>query len=211
MTQADPTILVVESFPPEVCPICGYSLEGLPGEGICPECGNRYDSSELILHGWAHGQHATAANSRGGGFFFSMLPGFAIVYLWFVTGFSVMRWVFAAIWIFTVGFNLMRRRTTDHPGGIQIRMSRRGIVQINDLASLREHPQLAHSSRIEWKKLKLQKLQVRRDGRIRLRFRRNRPWWMPSEDVYPIDAELNCSAEQAGLLRQKIEPWMRGE
>lgn len=31
------------------CPQCDYSLEGLPDEGICPECGRHYDQSIIIL------------------------------------------------------------------------------------------------------------------------------------------------------------------
>jgi hypothetical protein len=34
------TPVLEESFPPDVCPICAYSLQGLPGMGNCPECGN---------------------------------------------------------------------------------------------------------------------------------------------------------------------------
>ena len=33
------------------CPGCGYALEGLAPEGVCPECGAPYDQSEIVLHG----------------------------------------------------------------------------------------------------------------------------------------------------------------
>ena len=33
-----------------ICPQCEYSLEGLPSEGICPECGRPYDQSITIVH-----------------------------------------------------------------------------------------------------------------------------------------------------------------
>ncbi len=36
------------------CPECGYSRSGLPEQGLCPECGARYDTSQLIvLYGWS--------------------------------------------------------------------------------------------------------------------------------------------------------------
>lgn len=34
-----------------LCPVCGYSLQGLPDNHQCPECGLRYDSeSEIYFH-----------------------------------------------------------------------------------------------------------------------------------------------------------------
>jgi hypothetical protein len=45
------------------CPECGYSLEGLPDEGICPECGQRYDQTMIVLHGTARGRLASLGNA----------------------------------------------------------------------------------------------------------------------------------------------------
>jgi hypothetical protein len=33
------------------CPRCDYSLHGLPDTGVCPECGNAYNTDFLILRG----------------------------------------------------------------------------------------------------------------------------------------------------------------
>lgn len=52
--------------PLQRCPECGYLLTGLPPDGRCPECGFAYDSTMIVLQGWGFGQHANAANSRGG-------------------------------------------------------------------------------------------------------------------------------------------------
>jgi len=30
------------------CPVCHYSLQGLPKEGVCPECGMRYSKAALL-------------------------------------------------------------------------------------------------------------------------------------------------------------------
>jgi uncharacterized OB-fold protein len=38
------------------CPKCGYALEGLAPEGVCPECGASYDQSEVVLHGYGAGR-----------------------------------------------------------------------------------------------------------------------------------------------------------
>lgn len=37
------------------CGNCGYLLLGLPTEGNCPECGERYETDELVIPGWAAG------------------------------------------------------------------------------------------------------------------------------------------------------------
>lgn len=37
------------------CPNCDYSLTGLPEEGVCPECGSRYDQQFVILQGDRYG------------------------------------------------------------------------------------------------------------------------------------------------------------
>src|SRR4051812_1338103 len=34
------------------CAACAYDLRGLPGNGICPECGTAYDSQTLVVFGW---------------------------------------------------------------------------------------------------------------------------------------------------------------
>jgi hypothetical protein len=46
---------------PALCPRCGYSFEGLPAEGKCPECGLLYDRNHIILFGW--GRSAATARS----------------------------------------------------------------------------------------------------------------------------------------------------
>jgi hypothetical protein len=155
MSQSTETIESAEIFPPEVCPICGYSLQGLPGQGICPECGKAYDSSELILHGWARGKHANLANTRGTRFVLAFLPGGWLLYLWFTAAFTfAWRMALLAGWIIPLAFHLFQRKSTDHPGGIQVRMSRRGIVQINDLNMLRSNPHFPAAHRMNWGHLK---------------------------------------------------------
>ena len=56
-TVGDPLRLVI-------CPRCGYSLQGLPDEGVCPECGRRYDPRTVVLFGWARGAKATAVTAQ---------------------------------------------------------------------------------------------------------------------------------------------------
>ncbi len=47
-------ILPPALFPLTRCPACGYALTGLGNTGRCPECGESYDNSIMVLFGWPH-------------------------------------------------------------------------------------------------------------------------------------------------------------
>jgi hypothetical protein len=195
-----------EVFPPDVCPICGYSLRGSPGEGTCPECGNRYDSSQLILYGWARGRAANPGNSRGRWFLFSILPGFWILY-WishpqFFWGLKV---IFGMCWLGPIVFSLLRRQSLDHPGAIQVRMNRKGFSQIDNLPSLRTNPDRVAWTDWVWTSMTLHTADWTAGDNLRLRVRRQVARW--SSD-YPIDADLICTADQAELVKKLIRRWI---
>lgn len=48
----------------ESCPRCGYSLQGLPADHACPECGLRYDSHSTV---YRHLHPAAVFGMMGGG------------------------------------------------------------------------------------------------------------------------------------------------
>src|SRR5579859_3895778 len=45
------------------CGQCGYRLEGLPEEGLCPECGSAYQPDDIVIAGWGSGAKETAWNA----------------------------------------------------------------------------------------------------------------------------------------------------
>ena len=48
------------------CWSCGYRLQGLAAEGICPECGQPYRPDQIVLSGWGAGQMETLTTARPG-------------------------------------------------------------------------------------------------------------------------------------------------
>jgi hypothetical protein len=207
MSQTLETAEPPEKFPPEVCPVCGYSLQGLPGEGICPECGNAYDSSQLILYGWACGRHATPYNSRGRRLIFTLLP---IWFLWQIfQPFADwrLRIGMAGFWVLSILIVLVRRRPVDHPGGIQLRMDQNGIAQIDDLEKLRHKPQIAPKRFVSWNEVDVETWKTHAPDKLRLRLQLRYPWYKPIGEPYPVDAEVRCTAEEATKLRLRIQRW----
>lgn len=48
-----------DPFKLTVCPGCDYSLENLPTEGTCPECGRTYDQTHIVIVGHGRGKFDT--------------------------------------------------------------------------------------------------------------------------------------------------------
>ncbi|MFI5380458.1 MAG: hypothetical protein ACHRHE_14260 [Tepidisphaerales bacterium] len=121
-----------------VCPNCGYSLRGLPGEGTCPECGRVYDQSELILYGFGRGGHASPANAKSSRLVWVLVApviwGLMLLrQMWVVGGWDYLG-CFWVLGLLTTLYALARRWNSNHPGLIQVRLNDRGCVQYDDLA-----------------------------------------------------------------------------
>lgn len=117
----------------EHCPGCGYRLEGLPPEGICPECGGAYDQSAIVLHGWACGHHSNLGTSRPAAAVGWAL--FAVVALWFSTRqWNVINAVLVGWFVLNLAAMLLQRTETPHPGLVQVWLKHYGCWQVDDLS-----------------------------------------------------------------------------
>ena len=110
----------------DICPECGYSLKGLPDEGVCPECGKSYDQRVLILHGMG---------SRTGIYFLAFLTAVQTWVLW-PTARDLERnilFFLAAVALLPVmlALALIERWSHNRPGLIQVFLSSQRCLQIN--------------------------------------------------------------------------------
>lgn len=183
------------------CPSCGYSLEALPLEGRCPECGAEYDQRTVVLHGWGAGFQADVATARP-----------AVVVAWVAFG----AWVvwdalrdsrhdpsgllcagLALAWLTTA---LWRRWGSDMPGLAQVRLNASGVCQVDATAAPARGP-----AWVAWATLTKVEVMPHGEGLVRLRAKRKPPWWRMEDAV--VDAIVRCSPAQAAALREKIRAW----
>jgi hypothetical protein len=115
----------------DICPVCGYSLNGLPDVGVCPECGEKYDTSEIILYGWPCGSHASPLNDFGSGVLLILVLGAIGGFLW-SWGITYVRVVVIPPTV-VVGVLIISRWIRDRRGTVQVRLTNRGAVQYDDL------------------------------------------------------------------------------
>jgi hypothetical protein len=187
-----------------ICPACGYSLQGLPAEGVCPECGGPYDQSAIILHGWEQPHHANAHNGppwlAAAGL---LLPAICVVMAFFdlQLGRPTGGWWVIASAIFAVPTLqlLWRRWTTPLPGFIQIRLDSSDCIQIDD------PPHPPNTTPTRWDQIQDVQLVPSTRGRYHLRLESEvrRPWWRFGR--VPVDAQVALSIQQAEALRRWID------
>jgi hypothetical protein len=115
------------------CPNCGYSLEGLAADCVCPECGIARNPDELVLWGWATGAHANFGNARPRRVAWLIFSAFCSIWWIFLFGRSPWLYLISLSVLLRPAFELFRRWHSMHPGLIQVRFDNYGCVQIDDL------------------------------------------------------------------------------
>jgi hypothetical protein len=125
------------------CLACAYDLTGHPAEGVCPECGEPYDTDTVELTGIARGSHETLQNMSGRRFRWGLLPwlvvagGFFAYWIWSVASLPMWRQAVLPIAVI-LAFSLvdtvigLLRRTSRKDFASRLRMNVAGVIQDDD-------------------------------------------------------------------------------
>lgn len=188
----------------DVCPGCAYSLEGLPPQGVCPECGRAYDESVVLLYGWASGPKADPGNAKP--WHAVALAALPLAYL---VARAVRAWnkgqpfrlVFFAALVAAIAWTIWRRFTSHEPGLAQVRLSDAGCVQADTTKEADE------ATPTPWDKVEEVKLERAGEGTWHLRLAGKSSWW-GGATAY-VDAEVKCDDARAAALGERIEAWRK--
>jgi len=183
------------------CIQCGYSLQGLPDVGACPECGAAYDQETVVLHGWARGSHANLGNASPRIVLWISMPLALFVAAYLMLFFAGHRTPWPLLFpMVMVSLMLWRRWTSTSSTVLQVHLNRTGCVEI-DRTALRVRQDFT-----PWTKLDRIEIEPLDGERHWLRIGKH-PNWFGLAPRLTVDAEVQCTPEQAAALRARIDAW----
>jgi hypothetical protein len=200
MPETPGTTPAAEPLRLETCPSCGYALNGLPDEGLCPECGKYYDQYTVVLHGWSTGSKADVATARPW-----VIVGWTGLVIWLIWravrdgGRDPVSLGVAVATVFFIARGLWRRWSNEMPGLTQVRLNRDGCRQLESNRSV------ILPAPAPWSEVRHVDLDLRGKGMVWLRIRCRTPLWRSA--IIPVEAMLKCTPEQADELRERIDEW----
>ena len=204
-----------EVLRPKVCPVCDYSLAGLPAEGICPECGTGYDTSRVYLYGEAMGTRRRAWNARAqrpgqmvfGGILILVL---ATVNFWprrhgrFQQPINLFYfgW-FAVIYLFSV----WRSLTDQGSGVVQVKLTPVGVRQGTRGLGPMPYERNEQGKVVPWRSVKF--IRLARHGQFGEILINNQhgSWWTHLTRDY-VHARFICSEEEFVALQKRLREWL---
>jgi len=190
----------------EKCPTCGYALEGLAPEGVCPECGTSYDQSQVVLHGYGGGRQFDVSTARPraalaiGAVYVAML-------WWWIR--DVLRnglhdvedIIWPVFMVLFLAWALWKRSMSNMPGLVQVRLSPRGAVQVNNPVAGQGKP----GTPTPWGDIVEVRIRSVGPETARIRLLRRKTFWRGAPVV--VEADLQCDARQAHALVERVQAW----
>jgi hypothetical protein len=135
--SANPNGNPLESFLRlQACPNCDYSLQTLPLQGICPECGRSYDQQFAVLTGIGRGANSNLGDWRGTIRHAALLAFLA--WIMFSAQWSWQKTAFGAVAAFALATHLYARLFSSRDPTMQLWISPRGIVQLSSTPEARQ-------------------------------------------------------------------------
>ena len=190
----------------EKCPACGYALEGLAPEGVCPECGVAYDQSEVVLHGYGAGRNFDVATARPRAAL-ALGVAYAVVVAWSIRSFvrSGLRDAGELLWpallAVMLAWSIWKRSTTNMPGLVQVRLSSRGAVQVNNPVAGREKA----GKLTPWREIGEVRIRPAGPETVRIRLVKRKTFWRGAQVV--VEADVRSDERQARALVERVERW----
>ena len=185
----------------DLCPACGYALEGLPDAGRCPECGVEYRPGLIVLHGFGTGISTARAKTAWTTAAINLLVAFYFVTKWYrlrsFDSFDVLYPTYLLLW---TGWALWKRWASDMPGLVQIWLGPDGARQVN-------HPTagiVKPGPVTPWREIGEVGIKTVNEQTVRVRLVGPTTFLRGKHVMY---AEVNCGAERAAMLRKQIAAW----
>jgi hypothetical protein len=193
------------------CPRCEYSLEGLPLQGACPECGRDYDSDSIFLYGYGTGSKTTTFNrapaNAGAQLIGPLMFLIYFVYTYYYRGFRMMGGYFLVMPIILAPYVwqwLMGRGSKL----AQIKLTREGFAQ--GARQLGPVPfATSEAAKVTpWNRAGAVLLALQEGDRVHIKIGSAFRSWRLTR-IY-VEAIVDCTKEEMDSIARRINEW-RGD
>lgn len=183
------------------CPDCGYSLCGLPEQGLCPECGFEYNDEMIVLYGWGTGNRATIFNRSWKSVIIGMLIPYPCMLMQMLPTVFARGWrwqnclLLAGMLAFDVVLLYGRWRAGADTGKrAQLRLCPQGYAQRTGFGRVRLRP---------WRR----QMQISMTSANKQRYKIRRPVFFAVRLSRLIDMEFDSDPTTAARIHKQINQW----
>ena len=183
------------------CPGCGYALEGLPPEGVCPECGGHYRPGVIVLHGFGKGVATGRAKEV-----VTAVVVYAAVVAFIVADssrrgrFELTNMLYPGVLVAWTAWALWKRWRSDMPGLVQVWLGPEGARQVNNPTA----GTIKHRRVTPWEQIKEVRIDSFNDETAKVQMTGPTTFWRGKQTMY---AEVACDPQRAAAVLRQVEAW----